>query len=820
MVATPTGDLLTGAARHALRWGQVAMALTLFALFAVPAYAGPTSASSPFYLSHACASDVRLLMDNSGSMATAIRPSAYGPSLKYPDSGSGGYPPVLFGHDLDITAGTSKPAAANRKQHLRTFTVGFTADNPMLQDTAHCGGGQHFNAGNADELSRALNSTIPDPTRRTSSAAALAATSTTLHAGTTLYQATFFGGDWSGDLRAFALDATGTVPGSPAWNAASGIPAPETRNIATYSAGTGAAFRWADLTASEQADLNGTDRAGEARLQYLRGSRAHEAPRGPFRTRNPQTVLGDIVHSNPLFVHAQDYGYSALPDAAGRTYYRYLRGRQSHKGVVYVGANDGMLHAFDGSTGRELFAYVPRALYAKLPALTATGYGSEHEYYVDGSPTASDAFINGHWGTYLLGALGAGGRGIFALDITDPARLGPDSVLWSFSAFTEQAATTTTPCHYHASGRNCSGIVSRDLGFTIPGATVTRMTNGEWVALIPNGYDSPSGKATLFIVDLATGNLVRELVADSGPDNGLSGVAAIDYNGDRSVDYIYGGDLKGNLWKFNVSSTNPGNWRVAYGHPWNPQPLFTACTNASCADRQPITMQPAVARDPDGGLIVVFGTGRPFAVGDNTVAGNSPTQSLYGIRDVRPAATGGTPIARTNLLRQTLTAPVSSPVAGYAVRTSTAKPIAPAQAGWYLDLGRNGERLVGSTVIHNHRVAFTTLVPNPGSGGAGGDTYLFALNAFSGSRLANAPFDLNGDGQSTTAGQPTLNGATGRPTQTAVSGIQSPAFMLQAPLTVSASGRQVRFGSSMAGTLIKLPASPGAAPRQSWVQLR
>lgn len=674
-----------------------------------------------------------------------------------------------------------------------------------------------------NSFEKALNSIAS----RISSASSAATNSTSLSTGSVVYQARFFSGDWSGSLSAYSLDANGNPAGTPKWDAADQIPAPSARNIATYAGKQSVNFNWDNLTSNEQADLNGSDNKGQARLTYLRGDRSQESPSGAFRQRNSATVLGDIVNSDPLYVQDKNYGYANLPGTAGSSYYMYLNNQKSRQGVIYVGANDGMLHAFAASTGKELFAYVPQALYPKLSALTAPNYNTAHQYYVDGPSSASDAYLNNQWGTYVLGSLGAGGRGIFALNVTDPGTLGSSSVMWELSV---DQNGNITPSNYANLGYTASNL--DDLGYTIPGATIARMNNGEWVALIPNGYNSPSGTAALFIVDLETGKLVKEIntgyTDGTSKDNGLSGVAPVDIDNNGTIDYIYAGDLKGNLWKFDVSSTSPSNWGVAYQGGQTPQPLFVACSDSSSCDstRRPITERPEVTRDSNGGLLVLFGTGRYYAVGDNQVTANSPTQSFYGIRDKTPNTNGGkTPDSRSNLLEQDFITPINSSIGDYTVRTSTANSISPDDEGWFIDLSLNGERSVADPVLRNGRIIFTTLVPNTDPCGFGGDSYQIELNAFNGARLDYSPFDLNNDGtfnykDYATISVPDGSGGT-KDVTVPVSGIRTSVGIVKTPTIISADGKEYMYLSGSNGKLEKI-AGPavGDSPRQSWLQLR
>jgi type IV pilus assembly protein PilY1 len=241
--------------------------------------------------------------------------------------------------------------------------------------------------------------------------------------------------------------------------------------------------------------------------------------------------------------------------------------------MIYVGANDGMLHAFradtgDANSGKEIFAYVPAAVYDNLSKLTAPSY--VHKPFVDGSLSAGDAYVGGTWKTVLLGGLGGGGKAIFALDITNPTAMGVSQVMWEF----EDAA---------------------DLGYTVGQAQIALLNNGVWAAVFANGYNSTSDRAYLYLVNLQTGALIKKIPAGVGTSNGLSTHVLYDSNGDQTVDAVYAGDLQGNMWKFDLTGSNVTAWGVANAGV----PLFTA-RNAS-NEVQPITSQPRIGAHPNGG---------------------------------------------------------------------------------------------------------------------------------------------------------------------------------------------------------------------------
>lgn len=647
---------------------------------------------------------------------------------------------------------------------------------------------------------------------RTSSASSVATNSTRLTSDTFIYQARFSSADWTGQFLAFPILPQGQI-GNLAWDAAALIAAPAARNILTYDptaplGSRGRSFLWANLTADQQTALNTrpdavNDGLGEARVNYLRGDRSNEGAAGlKFRART--TLLGDIVNSDPLFVGKQDYGFDVLPGAEGSSYlaYRKSAAYEARPTMVYVGANDGKLHGFDGVTGTERFAYVPNAVISQLSRLTATEYNSDHRFILDGSPRALDAYVNGGWKTILLGSLGAGGAGLFALDITNPASFSNSSVMWEFT----------------------SGEDS-DLGATIPQPTIVRLNNGKWAAIVANGYNSAGGRAMLLVIDLESGTVIRKIDTLVGDHNGLSSPAPVDVDGDRITDFVYAGDLKGNLWKFDLTSSNPADWQVAFGDPASPEPLYTACSADICTagNRQPIQARPEVGANPEGGFMVYFGTGRYFATGDNSLGGGSNT--FYAIRDFGDkGVVGALPVTagRASLLQQSV---ISEQVVTFdgvvqPVRVTTDFPIDASFNGWYLDLPATGERQVSTPLLRAGRVIFTTLIPNTDPCSFGGTSWLMELDALSGSRLSFSPFDLNRDFEFNSEDFVIITVA-GEDVAVPVSGRQSLEGIIKTPGIITDGDIEFKFASGSSGGIDTTIESAGdQRGRQSWRQIQ
>jgi hypothetical protein len=476
----------------------------------------------------------------------------------------------------------------------------------------------------------------------------------------------------------------------------------DTRKIITYVDGSQVALRWGNLTADQQAevDLAQAGNSDSAVLDFIRGDRGNEGP--VFRTR--WSVLGDIVHSTAVYVGAPKESYDF--DA----YDSYRSAQASRAGRVYVGANDGMLHAFDAATGEEVWAYVPSMVIGKLDRLTVAPYAPSHTYFVDGPMTVGDAQIGGEWRTILVGTLGAGGKGVFALDVTDPNLSDEDSssggdrkVLWELTAGGDD-----------------------DFGDSYSKPVIARLNDGEWYAIFGNGYNSASGLAKLYLVELATGTVHTRIDTGSGTPgapNGLSSPVVLDYDGNSMADVAYAGDIDGNLWKFDLDSES-----VALGG----SPLFSAGANKS------ITVRPDVVSHLSGHL-VYFGTGRLFTSGelgsDMDGDGNADTQSIYAIYDK------GAPVtSESGLVTQAFTEKnyntdrVVRALTGNTINWNT-------NTGWKIDLPA-GERLLTDPVVRAKRVQMITTNPAKETQ----ENWIVEPHYLSGGPPEQTVFDLNVDG--------------------------------------------------------------------------
>lgn len=584
---------------------------------------------------------------------------------------------------------------------------------------------------------------------------------------TVSYQTSYSSEDnWAGDLtrsdkeRKFNA-ATGTYVDSfsQKWSANDKMPAPDARNIRIKGSGTSGLqdFFWsnagnaatvgtlANLLSRDPEKGNADDSLGEARLNYLRGVRTDEGT--TFRTRS--SVLGDLYSSSPAVVSRARYLTNFANRLEGNTAYTtFAASMNSRKAMVYVGGNDGMLHGFNATTGVEEFAFIPSAVFDKLNKYTGKNYS--HEFYVDGSPVVADVYDGTSWRTILVGTLRAGGKSVFALDITTP---GSEKLLWEFD------------------DSKLTGTNAVKMGYSFSKPTVARLANpsatqrGSWAVVFGNGYEAANhtnGKAALFILDALTGDLLTadnkglEVTGTNGVANGLSTPKLSDYNADGIAEFAYAGDLQGNLWRFDL---NPSKFEVAYGK----KPLFSAVSSDPAKKRQPITAAPSLVAHPSGiGHLVIFGTGKYFEDTDKD-GDKSMAQTVYGIWDAKTKPTDTTSaisITRSNLVTQSILTEgtaVDSQNQSSAARTISDNEISwfsrdangvstINKYGWALDL-KVGSTLDGEMVIEDmaklgSTVFFQSLVPNNDPCGDGASSWIYAINPATGGKTSHHAFDL------------------------------------------------------------------------------
>lgn len=618
------------------------------------------------------------------------------------------------------------------------------------------------------KMDETLRSVFEQIREQSATGTSVGVTSSSLGAGSRVYQADFVSGIWTGDLTSRAISTDGEIDVAADWSAEDRLVDKinaNTRQILTFNRqeNVGVAFEWPDNPLSPAADEISADQTellslnpysaindglGEQRLRYIRGEAFEN-----FRVRS--TTLGDIVHSNPQLVGEPSYYY---PDNWGDAepeniapYSTFARNNRDRRRVVYVGANDGMLHAFDAGTatdgvysagtGDELFAYVPAKVFSNLPDLTHPRYS--HKYYVDGTPRIGDAFNGTEWRTVLVSGLRRGGQGFFALDITDPESIDQSSadetVLWEFSD--EDDA---------------------DMGYSYGTPLITRMNNGKWAAIISNGYGSTendgnvgSGQSVIYVLDLFTGEVLAKLATDNtlGNHNGMSVPTAVDLDGNNTVDLIYAGDLAGYVHAFDVSSPSASAWETKAELT---SPLFSAQDNDG--NQRAITSGISVGSHPtQAGLMLYFGTGKYLELGDRAI--NTEQNRLYGLWDNFDSGQFNLSDPTAGLVQQSITAETTEYLdfdndgvtdTTVQTRTSTKNTIDwETDKGWYVDLmypSANGEQVIANPVLRDGRLFLSTHAPSGDQCSTVEDGWLMVFNPRSGAMLDESPFDLDGDG--------------------------------------------------------------------------
>ncbi|RZI77660.1 MAG: hypothetical protein EOP80_04015 [Variovorax sp.] len=563
-----------------------------------------------------------------------------------------------------------------------------------------------------------------------------------------------------------------------AWPTARLVLSSKTETVDGVTRTTSISWIWTSLSTEQQNALKtvgGTldtsataDATAMARMDFLRGSRTRERDGGAdgiFRNRGSRH--GDIVNSKLWYLDGKP-GSGYMRDG----YPAFRSSHATRPSMLYVGANDGMLHGFDAATGEEKIAYVPEGLIRALPELTRPTYA--HRYFVDGSPFTGDLRIGSEWKTYLAGFLGAGGKGYFVLDVTDPS--------------TFAAANANNLVVMDRTG----GTMDNDIGQILadpvtersdPSVTrqIARLNNGRWALVTGNGYNSSSEKAVLLIQYLDGAKELFKITADGagGNGNGLSAPRMLDLNGDKIPDVAYAGDLLGNLWKFDLSSASSSSWNVAFSGT----PLLVARTGVGAsAARQPITTAPAWLAHPKGGLMILFGTGQNLTNADRT---STAKQTLYGLHDHTPitrntvanpltgsgTVTLGSAAAaiagRSSLVEQTTggTPDGTTTDSGSNIYLLSSNPVdyngATPKRGWFMDLPESGERLLENIAwFDGDLIDARSVVPAQGGDLAtetcdppsvGGRRYRTVLNALNGSApksqiFAYAATDANGPG--------------------------------------------------------------------------
>lgn len=633
-----------------------------------------------------------------------------------------------FAFDIDMRSTGTDAASKNwdsvdfPKQNMNTYTVGFATANQMLSDAAAYGQGKYYQAADSTGLNSALSSALSDITSKGGSGGGGVASGTLLAAGSSYFQTSYDPKDWRGTIKSYGYTSAGTVnTASVLWTTDTAIvpgatpPTYQSWNTLTNAAVT---LAYASFSPAQQTSLSQslpTGITGSDLVEWSKGTN-----KAGLKVRS--VLLGDIINSPLALASPTDKTASDL--SGDTTYSTYLATKAAGMNAnLVVNANDGFVNVINTANGTRRYAFMPSSVLPSLRYIADPTYinGVSHKFLVDGQVGVFDAQLNGAWKTLALGGTGAGGRTFYALQLFDASAGNVTKALWEVSA----PATANT------------ANVFNDLGYAYARPEVARLADGRWAAFISNGYGSNSGVAALYVIDIRDGTLIKKIVVDGAETtNGLSSVK-LRVNSQNVVQAAYGGDLKGRLWKFDLSATGPESWDLAFSR----KPLFTTTGGIT----QPITAQPLLADNSLGGKEVFFGTGKFNETADKT---NKDLQAFYAVWD----AEGGSGQITTSSLQAQAVTGVFSGSSGQFITTSQNDVTYPAEKGWYLPLVYNnvltGERVINQARLVAGRIVFTTAsVDTTDPCASFGTGKLVELDAFSGKMLNYAVLDTNGKGE-------------------------------------------------------------------------
>lgn len=622
------------------------------------------------------------------------------------------------------------------------------ADQTTVDDLWHAtvnGRGKFVNNTN---VNGGLTVVLDDIFNRSGASAAVAVSNASVSPGDNFsYASSYNSGNWSGNLQSYSIDLTTGVPSTTEnWTTS-----PQAfldaaystdRVIATYDGASGQAFEWASLNNTQQVLLTSPGASpsdGATVLRFLRGDRTNEG-RG-YRTRGH--VLGDIINAEPVILREPQFAYT---DAGYASYKANYGQTTPRKKVVFQPANDGMLHTFDASTGAELWSYVPGLLFnSRLSAYPNTSTlvnlslssGFTHLYMVDGTPVVGDVDFNNtsntsgtaDWHAILAGGLNKGGFGYYALDVTVPDK----ATAASTTALTEAQLAAKVLWEFP---KNTTPVTDkRNIGYSYGKPYIAKTAAAGWVVLVTSGYNNGAntgdsggdGNGHLFVLNAKTGALIKDIPTNTvvggvttpaGTGSSPSGLGQIVGYADNAyqnntVKFVYGGDLLGNVWRFDLSGATVSSWRVD---------LLAQLVDSNGVS-QPVTSAPALSLK-NGKRMVFVGTGQYFNDADVTT---TQTQTMYGLIDSYDPATPTVPATitplRSQLNQKTL-------VASSGARTvSQSTTVANAQ-GWYVDLSlSSGERVVTDPAIAVTSLVFTSIVPSKTDAcNPGGSSWFYSLD--------------------------------------------------------------------------------------------
>ncbi|RMX03031.1 hypothetical protein D8I35_17825 [Corticibacter populi] len=622
------------------------------------------------------------------------------------------------GDYVDLSNGT-KSWPVPYGYNLGSSNGGGNATN--IDDLWHAavnGRGQYYSAMNASALTDAIQGVVSAVQQSTGSASGASTSTLDLVAGSdnVAYEASYTTLVWSGDVVAWPIDGTtAEVDGDAIWSAATQLASTSysSRTIWFNQGGNLTSFTWANLQGSHASSfaslcsslklsqcssLSSSNKTllnnGEHVVNFLRGQRSYEVASNStsplFRTRD--SLLGDIINSKPIYVGAPPFSYTDSGYTAFKT------AQASRTPMVYAGANDGMLHAFNANTGKEQWAYVPTAVIPNLYYLADKNYGTNssypHRYYVDGKTVQADVYWDGEWRTMLVGGLNAGGQSYYALDITSPES---PKLLWEFT--------------------------DSNLGLSYGVPIVTKLADGTWVVAFSSGYNNTSGdgKGHLYVVSARSGEILRNIATTAGSPDTPSGLAQLNAwvssSADNTVLRFYGGDMLGNVWRFDVDDLV---------QPYQSALLLAQMQDAS-GNGQPITTEPKL-REISSQPVVVVTTGRYLGTSD---IADDQVQSIAAIRD--PLTATGWGVVRTSgdFVEQNIT------INGTAASNASVGTVSwSSGAGWWLDFPQAGERVFVAAEWAGSRLIVSTAIPSGDVCSSGGASWLYYFTISSGAVTA------------------------------------------------------------------------------------
>ena len=674
-------------------------------------------------------------------------------------------PPASPACSTNIDGTQTAGATPSGKYDIQTYVVGLgntvvNANNlSSMNAMAHYGGGQNQALLATDQATfeAAINAITTNITAKVGSSAAIAvANALVTSSDNASYATSYNSGTWTGDLQAYPIDITTGLPlTTPLWTAGSAqtqldLMTSASRQIVTSIDTIGAiggvqfqpttATTATKLSVSQQTLLNSPTTPpgpsdGAAVLAYLRGDRSGETA-GTYRSR--AHLLGDTVNAEPLLVRAPSFNYADAGYQGSTTTFKEANAGRTR--IVYQGANDGMLHAFNAQTGAETWAYIPNLVMSKLNNLSSK-VGFVHAYLVDGTPVSGDVdFKNccttgsgNDWHTILVGGLSKGGNGYYALDVTVPDAASETAVtskvLWEFP----NSITNTAQ-------RNAAKL---NTGYTFGKPIIVKTKATGWVVLVTSGYNNGTnvgdsggdGLGHLYVLNPKTGDLLKDIpttgctTTPTTSPCGLAEISAYVENSDvdNTTDFVYGGDLMGNVWRFDLSGGSVSSWGVS---------KFAVLRDAG-GTTQPITTTPELAKVIINGIayrFVYIGTGQYLGSSDVPGTGQNShatqTQTMYGLVDTTTSSLPD-PL-RATLQAQTLTTSGSTrTLTSYTVNLGTLN-------GWYVDLPSTGERVNTDPVLALGVLTFTSNIPSSTICVPGGSSWIYFMNYMTGGTMTNS----------------------------------------------------------------------------------